>query len=155
MFCDVAQDMFLKISKILFVRGITSQHLGNMIKSAMLPPQCVLVLPALKSENQSCVPVSTLETRNTAHPDELILLVKQLAAAQEVRHKPEQLLGAQAALGLLLLTQQACASFSYLTRCFPLVHWDLAFFIYHPLSFSSSLDAFQHSQFNRFELHRA
>ena len=26
-------------------RGKTSQHLGNMIASAMLPPQCVLVLP--------------------------------------------------------------------------------------------------------------
>ena len=29
------------------VRGKTSQHLGNTTTSAMLPPQCVLVLPAL------------------------------------------------------------------------------------------------------------
>ena len=65
--CDVARSwqnaatllraartqMFLKNSRnILCVRhkccarGKTSQHLGNMITSAMLPPQCVPVLPA-------------------------------------------------------------------------------------------------------------
>ena len=32
-----------------FVCGKMCQHLGNMITSAMLPPQCVLILPAPKS----------------------------------------------------------------------------------------------------------
>ena len=48
------QKVFLKIFRNIFcvrhkccVRGKMSQHLGNMITSAMLPPQCVLVLPAL------------------------------------------------------------------------------------------------------------
>ena len=31
------------------VCGKMSQHLGNMITSAMLPPQCVLILPAPKA----------------------------------------------------------------------------------------------------------
>ena len=32
-------------------RGKTSQHLRNVITSAMLPPQCVLVLPGPKANN--------------------------------------------------------------------------------------------------------
>ena len=47
------QEMFLKISRTIFcvrhkccARGKTTQHLRNMITSAMLPPQCVFVLPA-------------------------------------------------------------------------------------------------------------
>ena len=47
--------MFLKILNFInifcvrnkcFARGKTSQHLGNVITPAILPPQCVLVLPA-------------------------------------------------------------------------------------------------------------
>ena len=35
------------------VRAKTSEHLGNMITPAMLPPQCVLVLPAPESPSLS------------------------------------------------------------------------------------------------------
>ena len=48
------QQMFLKFFRNIFcvrnkcfARGKTGQHLGNMRALAMLPPQCVLVLPGL------------------------------------------------------------------------------------------------------------
>ena len=42
------QDTKFVSARKCCVRGETSQDLGNMITSAMLPPQCVLVLPAPK-----------------------------------------------------------------------------------------------------------
>ena len=45
-FYDCVQDTKFFVRHKCCARGKTSQHLGNMITSAMLPPQRVLVLPA-------------------------------------------------------------------------------------------------------------
>ena len=151
MFCDVAQDMFLKIFKILFVRGITSQHLGNMITSAMLPPQCVLVLPAqpklrpgVNVRNQKhCSPRRADPPRQTT--------CCRSGGASQTRAAARR----SSCSGTFPVDATSMCFFQLPDEVFSSCPLGLGFFVYHPLSFSSSLDAFQHSQFNRFELHRA
>ena len=64
------QEMFLKFFRNAFVqdttlcppqcraRGRASQQLGNMLTPAILPPQCVLVLPAPCATSGICASVS-------------------------------------------------------------------------------------------------